>query len=117
MKKTKEMNFLKVIFNFIFVFVLFTYPVYCSELIYFASVEEVMMSALEVEYTPKRGFGRKAGEGSVWGKVLFGTTPVRKGNVQLGDTVYNKKDGSANTVIFVNDTIVVYEEEHEEGTQ
>ena len=83
----------------------------------FASVEEVMMSALEVEYTPKRGFGRKAGEGSVWGKVLFGTTPVRKGNVQLGDTVYNKKNGSANTVIFVNDTIVVYEEEHEEGTQ
>jgi len=40
LKKTKEMNFLKVIFNFIFVFVLFTYPVYCSELIYFASVEE-----------------------------------------------------------------------------
>ena len=83
----------------------------------FDSVQAVYEAACATEYTPKRGGGRAAAEGSVYGKTLFGTVPVRKGNVQVGDTIYKKKDGSANTVIFVNDTIVVYEAAHDEGTQ
>ena len=73
------------------------------------SVEEVYEAALKVEYVPKRRVGRTAREGSVYGKFLFGTTPVRKGNVKVGDIIYNKKDKSKNRVIFVNDTIVVYD--------
>ena len=40
---------------------------------------------------------------------------MRKGNVQVGDKIYKKKDNSEYTVVFVNDTIVVYEAAHEEG--
>lgn len=83
----------------------------------FDSVEAVYAAACAVEYAPKRGGGRAAAEGSVYGKVLFGTVPVRKGDVKVGDTIYKKKDGSANTVIYVNDTIVVYEAAHDEGTK
>lgn len=83
----------------------------------FDSVEAVYEAACNIEYTPKRGGGRAAAEGSVYGKVLFGTVPVRKGDVKVGDTIYKKKDGSANTVLFVNDTIVVYEAAHAEGVQ
>ena len=81
------------------------------------SVQAVYEAACAVEYSPKRGGGRTAAEGSVYGKVLFGTVPVRKGDVKVGDTIYKKKDGSANTVIFVNDTIVVYEAAHDEDTK
>lgn len=83
----------------------------------FDSVQAVYEEACKTEYTPKRGGGRAAAEGSVYGKTLFGTVPVRKGDVKVGDIIYKKKDGSANTVIFVNDTIVVYEACHEEGTK
>lgn len=79
------------------------------------SVQAVYEAALEVEYTPKRGGGRAAAEGSVYGKTLFGTVPVRKGDVKVGDTIYKKKDGSAYDVIFVNDTLVAYEPKHAEG--
>lgn len=81
------------------------------------TVEAVYAAALETEYTPKRGGGRTAGEGSVYGKTLFGTVPVRKGDVKVGDTIYKKKDGSAHTVIFVNDTLVAYEPKHEDGVK
>lgn len=81
------------------------------------SVEEVYEAALKIEYTPKRGVGRTAGEGSVYGKVLFGTTPLRKGDVKVGDTIYSKKTGDAFDVIFVNDTIVVYEPKHDADTK
>lgn len=81
------------------------------------SVEEVYEAALKIEYTPKRGVGRTAGEGSVYGKVLFGTTPLRKGDVKVGDTIYSKKTGDAYDVIFVNDTIVVYEPKHDADTK
>lgn len=83
----------------------------------FDSVEAIYEAALEVEYTPKRGGGRTAAEGSVYGKTLFGTVPVRKGDVKVGDTIYKKKDGSEYTVIFVNDTLVAYEPKHEEGVK
>ena len=81
----------------------------------FDSVEAVYEAACNTEYTPKRGGGRAAAEGSVYGKVLFGTVPVRKGDVKVGDTIYKKKDGSAYTVIFVNDTLVAYEPVHADG--
>lgn len=80
------------------------------------TVEAVYAAALEVEYTPKRS-GKTAGAGSVYGKTLFGTVPVRKGDVQVGDKIYKKKDGSEHTVIYVNDTIVVYEAAHDENTK
>ncbi len=75
----------------------------------FESVEEVYKEALATEYVPKSRGGRQAGEGSVYGKFLFGTTPLRKGNVKIGDTIYNKKTKEQCKVLFVNDTIVVYE--------
>ena len=81
------------------------------------SVEAVYEAALATEYTPKRGGGRAAAAGSVYGKTLFGTVPVRKGDVKVGDTIYKKKDGSAHTVIFVTDTLVAYKPVVEEGVQ
>ena len=83
----------------------------------FDSVEAVYAAALEIEYTPKRGFGRSAGEGSVYGKFVFGSTPLRKGKLAVGDTIVRKKDKSEHKVLFVNDTIVVYEPIHEENEQ
>lgn len=78
----------------------------------YATVEEVYEAALETEYTPKRS-GR-TGTGTA-NKVLFGTVPARKGDIKVGDTIVNKKTNEAATVIFVNDTIVVYEPKHEDG--
>lgn len=75
----------------------------------YKSVEEVYEAASKVVYEPKRGGGRAAGEGSVYGKVLFGTTPMRKGDIKVGDLIYRKKDGAEFKVIFVNDTILVYD--------
>lgn len=72
------------------------------------SVEAVYAAALATEYTPKRGGGRVADPNSTYGKVLFGTIPVRKGNVKVGDKIYKKKDGSEYEVIFVTDTLVAY---------
>lgn len=83
----------------------------------FDSVQAVYEAACATEYAPKRGGGRAADPNSVYGKVLFGTVPVRKGNVQVGDTIYKKKDGSACTVIFVSDTLVAYKPVVAEGTQ
>lgn len=77
------------------------------------TVEEVYEAALKTEYTPKRGSGRAASEGSVYGKFIFGTTPLRKGNVKVGDTIYRKKDNMPFKVLFVNETIVVYAPEGE----
>ena len=80
------------------------------------TVEAVYAAALKVDYSPKRS-GKTAGEGSVYGKTLFGTIPVRKGDVKVGDKIFKKKDGSEHTVIFVNDTIVVYEAAHDTDTK
>lgn len=76
----------------------------------YASVDEVFEAALKVEYVPKRGKAGSAGN-----KVLFGTVPVRKGNIEVGTTIYSKKSGEAFDVVYVNDTIVVYEPQHEDG--
>lgn len=78
----------------------------------YATVEEVYAAALATEYTPRARFGR-TGEGST-NKTLFGTTPVRKGDIKVGDSIYRKKDGAQFTVIFANDTITVYEPVHGE---
>lgn len=73
------------------------------------TVEAVYEAALATEYTPKRAT-RAKDPNSVYGKVLFGTTPVRKGNVQIGDVIYDKKTGTENVVVYVDDTIVCYKE-------
>lgn len=71
------------------------------------TVEAVYEAAMATEYTPKRAT-RSKDPNSVHGKVLFGTTPIRKGNVQVGDTIYDKKTGSGHTVVYVDDTIVCF---------
>lgn len=76
------------------------------------TVEAVYEAALATEYTPRT---RGNGSGGTTNKVLFGTTPIRKGDVKVGDTIYRKKDNAAFEVVFANDTIVVYEPKHEEG--
>lgn len=81
----------------------------------FDSVEDVYASALEVEYSPKAR--RSANPDSVWGKMLFGTTPMRKGNLKVGDVIKHKKSGTSGTIVFVNDTIVCYDEITEDGTR
>ena len=78
------------------------------------SVEEVYAAAMETEYTPKKAT-HTAKEGSVWGKFLFGTTPLRKGNVVVGSRIKSRKTGVTGTVDFVNDTIVVYTPDAAEG--
>lgn len=81
----------------------------------YSSVEDVMAAALEVEYTPK---GRRTADpNSVWGKMLFGTTPMRKGNLKEGDIIRHKKSGTTGKVVFVNDTIVCYDEITEDGSR
>lgn len=79
----------------------------------YESVEEVYEAALATEYTPKRAT-RAKDPNSVYGKVLFGTTPVRKGDVKIGDTIYDKKTNTAHEVVFVDETIVCYKEISEE---
>lgn len=72
----------------------------------FASIEDLKNAALEVDYTPKL---RSRNPDSVWGKMLFGTTPVRKGSLKVGDKIRCKKTGIGGVVVFVNDTIVCYD--------
>lgn len=79
------------------------------------SVEAVYAAALEVEYSPKAR--RSANPDSVWGKMLFGTTPMRKGNLKVGDIIKHKKTGVTGTIVFVNDTIVCYDEITEDGSR
>lgn len=79
------------------------------------SVEAVYAAALEVEYSPKAR--RSANPDSVWGKMLFGTTPMRKGNLKVGDIIKHKKTGTTGTIVFVNDTIVCYDEITEDGSR
>lgn len=79
----------------------------------YTSLEEVYAAALEVEYTPKH---RTGNPNSVWGKFLFGTTPVRKGNLKIGDLIKSKKSGITGKIVFVNDTIVCYDPISEDET-
>lgn len=72
------------------------------------SIEDVYAAALATEYTPKKAT-RAKDPNSVYGKVLFGTTPVRKGNLQAGMTIKSKKTGEMFTIVYCNDTIVVFE--------
>lgn len=81
----------------------------------YESVEDVYAAALEVEYSPKAR--RSANPDSVWGKMLFGTTPMRKGNLKVGDIIKHKKTGTTGTIVFVNDTIVCYDEITEDGSR
>lgn len=81
----------------------------------YESVEAVYAAALEVEYSPKAR--RSANPDSVWGKMLFGTTPMRKGNLKVGDIIKHKKTGITGTIVFVNDTIVCYDEITEDGSR
>lgn len=81
----------------------------------FDSVADVYAAALEVEYAPKAR--RSANPDSVWGKMLFGTTPMRKGNLKAGDTIKHKKTGVTGTIVFVNDTIVCYDAITEDGSK
>ena len=81
----------------------------------YESVEDVYAAALEVEYSPKAR--RSANPDSVWGKMLFGTTPMRKGNLKVGDIIKHKKTGVTGTIVFVNDTIVCYDEITEDGSR
>lgn len=76
----------------------------------YETVEEVYAAALATEYTPKRV--NRGGNGGT-NKTLFGTVPVRKGDLKVGDSIWRKKDGAEFEVIFVNDTITVYEPKHE----
>lgn len=80
------------------------------------SVEAVYAAALATEYTPKRAT-HTSGEGSVWGKFLFGTTPVRKGNLKVGDKIMKKETGEMFDVVFVSPTIVCYEPLNTDGTE
>lgn len=77
------------------------------------TVEKVYEAALATEYTPKRAT-RSKDPNSVYGKVLFGTTPVRKGDAKVGDTIYEKKTGESFVVVYVDETIVCYKEVSDE---
>jgi hypothetical protein len=82
----------------------------------FSSVEEVYAAALSTEYTPKRAT-RAKDPNSVYGKVLFGTTPLRKGHLAVGDKIHNRKTDETDIVVYVDDTIVVFQPEHVDGEQ
>ena len=73
----------------------------------YSSIEDVYSAALSTEYTPKKAT-REKDPNSVYGKVLFGTTPVRKGHVEVGATIHDKKSDQDCTVVYVDDTIVCY---------
>lgn len=79
------------------------------------SVEAVYAAAVETEYTPKRGT-REKDPNSVYGKVLFGTTPLRKGHLVVGDKITAKKTGEEFVVVYVDDTIVCYKAITDEPT-
>jgi hypothetical protein len=81
----------------------------------FETVEDVINAALAVEYTPRAN--HKANPDSVWGKMLFGTTPMRKGHLKVGDKIRCKKTGVEGEVVFVNDTIVCYDTIVDEGAE
>lgn len=74
----------------------------------YETVEQVYEAALATEYVPKKATHTKD-PNSVYGKVLFGTTPLRKGNVTVGTYITSKKTGEQFEVVYVNDTIVVFE--------
>ena len=80
----------------------------------FETVEEVYAAALETEYTPKRA-SRAKDPNSVYGKVLFGKTPLRKGHIAVGDLIKSRKTGEIFTVVYVDDTIVVFKPEGDEA--
>lgn len=77
------------------------------------SVEAVYKAALETVYEPKRASHAKD-PNSVYGKILVGTTPVRKGNVEVGSKIVNKKTSEVFTVVFVTPSLVCFEAEHGE---
>lgn len=79
----------------------------------YESLDALYEAALSTEYTPKT---RAHNPDSVWGKFLFGTTPVRKGHLAIGDIVKAKKTGVEYKVVFVNDTIVCMDEIVEDGS-
>lgn len=78
------------------------------------TVEDVYAAALETVYEPKRATRAKNPD-SVYGKVLFGTTPVRKGHLAVGDTIHNKKTDEDFVVVYVDDTIVCYKKDEDEA--
>lgn len=77
------------------------------------TLEEVYEAALEIKYFPK---ARTHNPDSVWGKMLFGTTPVRKGHLVEGSIIKNKKTGIEYKVVFANDTIICFDEITEDGS-
>ena len=77
----------------------------------FDSVEAVYEAALATEYTPKRAT-RAKDPNSVYGKILVGTTPVRKGHLEVGSHIKAKKGDEVFTVVFVTPSIVCFEPEH-----
>ena len=79
----------------------------------YESVQAVYEAALATEYTPKRATHAKD-PNSVYGKILVGTTPVRKGNVEVGSKIICKKTGEEFTVVFATPSIVCYEAAHAE---
>lgn len=79
------------------------------------SVQAVYEAALQTEYTPKRAT-RMKDPNSVYGKILVGTTPVRKGHLEVGSKIKNRKTGLVSIVVYVDESIVCFQEEHEEGT-
>ena len=78
------------------------------------SVEAVYEAALEAVYTPKRATRAKNPD-SVYGKILVGTTPVRKGNLEVGSKIKNRKTEEIFTVVFVDASIVCFQGETAEG--
>ena len=82
----------------------------------YSTVEDVYNAALSTEYVAKRAT-RTADPNSVWGKILSGTTPVRKGNVKVDDIITEKKTDKQFKVVFVTPTIVCYEPIVAEGEE
>lgn len=78
------------------------------------SVEAVYAAALETEYTPKRATRAKNPD-SVYGKILVGTTPVRKGHLSIGDRIKHRKSGDEFAVVYVDDSIVCFKADSDEG--
>ena len=78
------------------------------------SIEAVYAAALEAVYNPIRATRAKNPD-SVYGKILVGTTPVRKGHLEVGDMIKNRKSGDEFTVVYVDDSIVCFQGETAEG--
>lgn len=79
----------------------------------FATLDELYGAAIELVHVAKK---RTRDPNSVWGQFLFGTTPVRKGNLKVGDKIHYKKTDIDGIVVFVNDTIVCYDPISEDGS-